>query len=98
MDSIYDLSVGTANEFQLGEGVDNTGVTTKFLTYNCSINLLVNIKSSLYGLHIHPELLTLSFNNIPIVTSSVSFLLDPSLKPKRSMLIHKNINLSRLNY
>ncbi|KAJ9558273.1 hypothetical protein OSB04_012887 [Centaurea solstitialis] len=34
------------SEFQLAEGVDNTGVTTKFLACNCSINLLVNIKSS----------------------------------------------------
>lgn len=59
------------NEFRLGEGVDNTGVATKFLTCNASIYLLVNIKSKLYSLHIHPVVLTLSFNNIPFATSMV---------------------------
>ena len=75
------------NQFQLGEGVDNTGVTTKFLTCNCSINLLVNIKSSVYGLHINPVVSSLSFNNIPFATSMVSsFLQDWLSKIKQPQL------------
>ncbi|KAI3739965.1 hypothetical protein L2E82_30379 [Cichorium intybus] len=85
---VISVKVGTMSEFQLGEGVDNTGVTTKFLTYNCSINLLVNIKSRLYGLHIHPQVLTLSFNNIPILTSLESQALYASTNGPTSFLLY----------
>nr|XP_043612169.1 uncharacterized protein LOC122583860 [Erigeron canadensis] len=66
---IITIKIERINEFQLGEGVDNTGVTTKFLTCNCTMNLLIHIKSRLYGLHIHPVVLTWSFNNVPFATS-----------------------------
>ncbi|PWA80015.1 hypothetical protein CTI12_AA198400 [Artemisia annua] len=76
------------NQFQLGEGVDNTGVTTKFLTCNCSINLLVNIKSSVYGLHINPVVSALSFNNIPFATSMETRALYASSNGPTSFLLY----------
>ncbi|KAL4561828.1 hypothetical protein LXL04_034008 [Taraxacum kok-saghyz] len=86
------LNVRRMTEFQLAEGVDNSGVTTKFLTCNSSINLLVNIKSSLYGLHIHPEVLILSFNNIPIVTSLETQTLYASSNGPTSFLLYLGTN------
>ncbi|KVI00703.1 uncharacterized protein LOC112519877 [Cynara cardunculus var. scolymus] len=85
---IVSLKVERMSEFQLAEGVDNTGVTTKFLTCNCSINLHVNIKSNLYGLHIHPMVLTLSFNNIPLATSLETRALYASTNGPTSFLLY----------
>ncbi|KAI3697410.1 hypothetical protein L6452_30403 [Arctium lappa] len=85
---IVSLKIERMSEFQLAEGVDNTGVTTKFLTCNCSVNLLVNIKSNLYGLHIHPLLLTLSFDNIPLATSLETHALYASTNGPTSFLLY----------
>ncbi|KAJ9558272.1 hypothetical protein OSB04_012886 [Centaurea solstitialis] len=85
---IISLKIERMSEFQLAEGVDNTGVTTKFLTCNCSINLLVNIKSNLYGLHIHPLATTLSFNNIPLATSLETQALYASTNGPTSFLLY----------
>ncbi|KAK1413318.1 hypothetical protein QVD17_35090 [Tagetes erecta] len=82
------LKIERVNDFRLGEGVDNTGVTTKFLTCNCSINLLVNIKSRLYGLHIHPVVLTMSFENIPFATSTEKQALYASSNGPTSFLLY----------
>ncbi|KAK9058132.1 hypothetical protein SSX86_022972 [Deinandra increscens subsp. villosa] len=82
------LKIERMKEFRLGEGVDNTGVTTKFLTCNCSINLLVNIKSRLYGLHIHPMVLTMSFNDIPFATSMEKQALYASSNGPTSFLLY----------
>ncbi|KAI3683038.1 hypothetical protein L1987_83525 [Smallanthus sonchifolius] len=85
---IISLKIERMNEFRLGEGVDNTGVTTKFLTCNCSINLLVNIKSRLYGLHIHPVVLTMSFDDIPFATSTEKQALYASTNGPTSFLLY----------
>ncbi|KAL8262415.1 hypothetical protein R6Q59_023764 [Mikania micrantha] len=82
------LKIERMNEFLLSEGVDNTGVTTKFLTCNCSINLHVNIKSSLYGLHIHPVVLTMSFDDICFATSMVKEALYASSNGPTSFLLY----------
>ncbi|CAD5322427.1 unnamed protein product [Arabidopsis thaliana] len=46
--------IGRFNQFMLEEGVDSHGVSTKFLTFNCSTKLIVDNKSNVFGLHIHP--------------------------------------------
>ncbi|XP_027163075.1 uncharacterized protein LOC113763453 [Coffea eugenioides] len=52
-------------QFELVEGVDASGVTTKLLTCNCTVDLVVDNKSKLFGLHIHPPFLAMSFGNLP---------------------------------
>lgn len=59
-------------EFGLAEGVDGSGVTTKILTCNCSINLIIDNKSKLFGLHIHPPTMEMSFGRLPFALAHVS--------------------------
>lgn len=99
--SLFDPHVRTAaivlqmagiREFGLGEGVDASGVTTKILTCNCSIHLLIENKSKLFGLHIHPPIMDISFARLPIAISRVSLL---------AMILSKywkNINSLMLDY
>lgn len=60
--------------FGLGEGVDASGVTTKMLTCNCSMDLIIDNKSKLFGLHIHNPALKMFFGKLPFAMSRVSFL------------------------
>ncbi|KAG7576489.1 hypothetical protein ISN45_Aa03g008620 [Arabidopsis thaliana x Arabidopsis arenosa] len=46
--------IGRFDQFMLEEGVDSHGASTKFLTFNCSTKLIVDNKSNVFGLHIHP--------------------------------------------
>ncbi|XP_030552214.2 uncharacterized protein LOC115756529 [Rhodamnia argentea] len=52
--------------FALGEGVDNTGVSTKILTCNISMRLWVDNKSKLFDLHIQPPIIHLYFGRLPL--------------------------------
>ncbi|OMO69770.1 hypothetical protein CCACVL1_19284 [Corchorus capsularis] len=61
----FSIKMARVGEFGLGEGVDASGVTTKILTCNCSIHLLIDNKSKLFGLHIHPPILDISFQRLP---------------------------------
>ncbi|GKV27494.1 hypothetical protein SLEP1_g36664 [Rubroshorea leprosula] len=64
------IQVGGVGEFVLGEGVDGSGVTTKILTCNCSINLVIENKSKLFGLHIHPPIMEMAFGRLPFAFSN----------------------------
>ncbi|KAL2478496.1 Late embryogenesis abundant protein [Forsythia ovata] len=55
--------------FELGEGVDASGVTTKMLTCNCSMDIIIDNNSKLFGLHIHPPVLKMFFGNLPFAMS-----------------------------
>ncbi|XAR63444.1 hypothetical protein NMG60_11023381 [Bertholletia excelsa] len=57
-------------QFGLGEGVDSSGVTTKILTCNCSMDLVVENKSKLFGLHVHPPIMEMFYANFPLAISS----------------------------
>ncbi|XP_050106480.1 uncharacterized protein LOC126585936 isoform X2 [Malus sylvestris] len=57
------------DQFGLGEGVDGSGVTTKFLTCNCSINLIIENKSKLFSLHIRPPAMEMCFGRLPFALS-----------------------------
>ncbi|XP_010547259.1 PREDICTED: uncharacterized protein LOC104819073 [Tarenaya hassleriana] len=65
----FSLEVGRVSEFILGEGVDSHGVTTKILSCNCSIKLIVENKSKVFGLHIHPPSMEISFGHIAFAKS-----------------------------
>lgn len=65
--------MGGIQQFGLGEGVDGTGVTTKILSCNCSMNLLIENKSKLFGLHLQPPLMEMFFGRLPFAMSRVSF-------------------------
>ncbi|CAK9322390.1 unnamed protein product [Citrullus colocynthis] len=66
---IISVKVGEIEEFMLGEGVDKTGVGTKILTCNCTMNVIVDNHSKLFGLHILPPSIHMSFGPLPIATS-----------------------------
>lgn len=59
------MQMAGIKEFELGEGVDGSGVTTKILTCNCSMDLVIENKSKLFGLHIQPPLLQMFFGSLP---------------------------------
>ncbi|PKI35672.1 hypothetical protein CRG98_043943 [Punica granatum] len=63
------LKVARIPEFGLGEGVDSTGVTTKLLTCNFTVQLMIDNKSKLFGLHIQPPVSQLFFGRLPLATS-----------------------------
>ncbi|KAL8098383.1 uncharacterized protein LOC141667210 [Apium graveolens] len=63
------VKIAGIREFGLGEGVDASGVTTKLLTCNFSIQLVIDNKSKLFGLHIQPPLLSISFTSLPFAIS-----------------------------
>ncbi|KAK3223997.1 hypothetical protein Dsin_011022 [Dipteronia sinensis] len=63
------IKMAGIRQFGLGEGVDGTGVTTKILTCNCSIDLLIDNNSKLFGLHIHPPIMEMSFGRLPFALS-----------------------------
>lgn len=70
------MQMAGIGEFGLGEGVDGSGVTTKILTCNCSINLIIDNKSKLFGLHIHPPTIQMRFGRLPFALSHVRINMD----------------------
>ncbi|KZV47267.1 hypothetical protein F511_07690 [Dorcoceras hygrometricum] len=63
------VKMGGIHQFKLGEGVDATGVTTKILTCNASMELTIENKSKLFGLHIHSPITSMLFGHLPFATS-----------------------------
>ncbi|KAK7401244.1 hypothetical protein VNO78_12575 [Psophocarpus tetragonolobus] len=64
------VEIARFTEFKLAEGVDRTGVTTKILNCNCSLNLIIENKSRLFGLHIRPPTMDMKFSNLPFASSN----------------------------
>ncbi|KAL6125055.1 hypothetical protein ACLB2K_077563 [Fragaria x ananassa] len=67
--SIKTVQMAGIGQFGLGEGVDGSGVSTKFLTCNCSIDLLIENKSKIFGLHIRPPAMDVSFGRLSFASS-----------------------------
>ncbi|GJN08642.1 hypothetical protein PR202_ga26584 [Eleusine coracana subsp. coracana] len=62
--------VGRVERFSLGEGVDGSGVETSFLDCNCSVDMVVENHSKVFGLHVRPPpLLQLSFGRFVFASS-----------------------------
>ncbi|CDY22151.1 BnaC01g39500D [Brassica napus] len=55
------IRIGKFNQFLLEEGVDSHGVSTVFLTCNYSTKVIVDNKSYVFRLHIHPPSIKLFF-------------------------------------
>ncbi|KAL9371396.1 hypothetical protein Peur_036536 [Populus x canadensis] len=72
------IKMAGIRQFGLGEGVDGSGVTTKILTCNCSIDLLIENKSKIFGLHVQPPILEMSFGHLRFAMSRGSKLFAQS--------------------
>ena len=69
--------IGRINQFILQEGVDSHGVTTMLLTFNCTANIIVDNKSNVFGLHIHPPSIKFFFGPLNFAKMKVSLLYIP---------------------
>ncbi|XP_012847925.1 PREDICTED: uncharacterized protein LOC105967876 [Erythranthe guttata] len=63
------IKIGGIGGFRLAEGVDGSGASTKILSCNCSIDLIIENKSKLFGLHINPPFIQLLFGHLPFAVS-----------------------------
>ncbi|KAJ0982334.1 hypothetical protein J5N97_010589 [Dioscorea zingiberensis] len=64
------FQISRVKHFNLGEGLDVTGVVTKILTCNSSIDMEIDNKSKLFGLHLHPVTIDMAFGRLIFATSS----------------------------
>ncbi|MED6122749.1 hypothetical protein PIB30_042798 [Stylosanthes scabra] len=76
------LQMAKILEFKLTEGVDRTGVTTKILSCNCSMNLIIDNKSRFFRLHILPPIMDMKFSILPF-----AFSLGPELYAESGLTI-----------
>ncbi|KAG0462412.1 hypothetical protein HPP92_020888 [Vanilla planifolia] len=58
---VVSFKVVRLTHFSLGEGLDATGVPATVLSCNCSMEMAIDNRSKIFGLHIHPTLLDMSF-------------------------------------
>ncbi|CAM8893022.1 unnamed protein product [Rhodiola kirilowii] len=66
------IQMGGISEFELGEGVDRSGIPTKILSCNSSIHMLVENKSKVFGLQLHRPLIALNFDRLLLTVSHSS--------------------------
>lgn len=70
--------VGRVERFALGEGLDGSGVETSFLNCNCSVDMVIDNHSKVFGLHVRPPLLEMSFGRFVFATSQARHLALPA--------------------
>ncbi|WOL17611.1 hypothetical protein Cni_G26404 [Canna indica] len=63
------FKVAGIKQFSLREGLDNTGVVTKLLTCNCSMEMLIDNHSKVFGLHIRPSTMAMAFEHFKFASS-----------------------------
>jgi hypothetical protein len=62
----------TVENFYAGEGVDRTGVPTKLVTVNCSLQIDVENPSTMFGIHVSLTSIQLMYSQqIPIANGQV---------------------------
>ena len=61
----------TVENFYAGEGVDHTGVPTKLVTMNCSLQIDVHNPSKMFGIHVSSTSIKLIYSQIPIAHGQV---------------------------
>ncbi|XP_039117953.1 uncharacterized protein LOC120253782 [Dioscorea cayenensis subsp. rotundata] len=64
------FQISRVKHFNLGEGLDMTGVVTKILTCNSSVDVEIDNKSKLFGLHVYPVTIHMAFGRLIFATSS----------------------------
>ncbi|EYU30291.1 hypothetical protein MIMGU_mgv1a018480mg [Erythranthe guttata] len=67
------IKIGGIGGFRLAEGVDGSGASTKILSCNCSIDLIIENKSKLFGLHINPPFIQLLFGHLPFAVNKAMY-------------------------
>ncbi|KAH6784889.1 MATE efflux family protein [Perilla frutescens var. hirtella] len=67
----FSVQVAGIPQFRLGEGVDASGVTTKILSCNFSIDVTIDNNSKLFALHIHPPIMQLIFGRLTFAISQM---------------------------
>uniref|UniRef100_A0A8I6X4J8 Uncharacterized protein n=1 Tax=Hordeum vulgare subsp. vulgare TaxID=112509 RepID=A0A8I6X4J8_HORVV len=70
----------TVENFYAGEGTDATGVPTKFVTMNCSLEMDVDNPSTMFGIHVSSTSIQLYYSQIPIASGQ----LEKFYQPKKS--------------
>ncbi|KAJ8486510.1 hypothetical protein OPV22_018995 [Ensete ventricosum] len=63
------LKMTAVKQFSLREGLDNTGVVTKILTCNCSMEMAVDNYSKVFGLHLRPSVVEMAFEHMKFASS-----------------------------
>lgn len=65
------MQITGVKQFVLGEGLDNTGVNTKVLTCNCSVDMAIENHSKVFGLHIRPPAMEMAFGRLVLAKTQV---------------------------
>lgn len=73
------MQIAGIPQYRLGEGVDASGVTTKILSCNFSINIIIDNNSKLFALHIQPPIIKLIFGRLNFATSQVNYTIQALL-------------------
>ncbi|PWA99324.1 Late embryogenesis abundant protein, LEA-14 [Artemisia annua] len=60
------------NNFYYGEGSDNTGVSTKLLTINCTVKMNIHNPATFFGIHVSSTSLNLLYSRIVVGRGQVS--------------------------
>ncbi|KAK1287675.1 hypothetical protein QJS10_CPB19g01068 [Acorus calamus] len=58
-----DTQIVGVRQFDLSEGIDYSGISTKILTFNCSLEMKIDNLSKLYGLHVQSPKVTVAFGH-----------------------------------
>ncbi|WOH08918.1 hypothetical protein DCAR_0728369 [Daucus carota subsp. sativus] len=78
----------TVYNFYSGEGSDFSGVPTKMLTINCSLNMSITNPATFFGIHVHSTTVNLIFSQITVATG----LLQRKYLPRTSQrTVHVNM-------
>ncbi|CAM0912915.1 unnamed protein product [Alopecurus aequalis] len=77
------------DDFYAGEGTDHSGVPTKMVTLNCSLNLAVYNPASMFGIHVTSGPVRLLYSEIAIGAGQVRKYYQPRKSHRRvSAVIH----------
>lgn len=77
------------DNFYAGEGTDHSGVPTKMVTVNCSLNMIVSNPASMFGIHVTSGPVRLLYSQIAIGVGQVREYYQPkNSRRKVSAVIH----------
>ncbi|PWA75927.1 hypothetical protein CTI12_AA210270 [Artemisia annua] len=75
------------NNFYYGEGSDNTGVSTKLLTINCTVKMNIHNPATFFGIHVSSTSLNLLYSQIVVGRGQFLNYYQPK-KSQRTMLVN----------
>ncbi|PWA99323.1 Late embryogenesis abundant protein, LEA-14 [Artemisia annua] len=75
------------NNFYYGEGSDNTGVSTKLLTINCTVKMNIHNPATFFGIHVSSTSLNLLYSRIVVGRGQFLNYYQPK-KSQRTMLVN----------